>query len=248
MTQNLLAKKVALALEDFSVYRGSYKAVSNANMSFTDGELVALIGRNGAGKSSILLAISGLTRFTGKMFIGKRDCNHGHHQPGVGYVPQRADLRWDLPLRAIDVVITGMSKEIHLTGFRKKELRRKLALQALADVDASHLADRILSSLSGGQAQRVLIARSLVSKPEILLLDEPLSGLDQPSADKVMQVLRQRAQEGTLIIAAMHELDVVNEAFTRAILLANNIVSDGKPTQLLSELYGNNFANVNSLS
>jgi ABC-type Mn2+/Zn2+ transport system ATPase subunit len=97
----------------------------------------------------------------------------------------------------------------------------------------------LLSTLSGGQAQRILIARSLVSKPEVLLLDEPLSGLDAPSSQRILDLLKQRANEGTLIIAAMHELDIVQGHFSRAVLLSGEVIADGAPTRVIPTLYIN---------
>ena len=84
-----------------------------------------------------------------------------------------------------------------------------------------------------------MIARSLVSKPEVLLLDEPLSGLDEPSGQRVLDLLKKRSQEGTLVIAAMHELDVVQGHFSRAILLAGGLLADGRPEKVIPTLYTN---------
>ena len=113
------------------------------------------------------------------------------------------------------------------------------AQSKIVSVDALDLGNRLLSTLSGGQAQRVLIARSLVSKPEVLLLDEPLSGLDEPSGQRVLDLLKKRSQEGTLVIAAMHELDVVQGHFSRAILLAGGLLADGRPEKVIPTLYTN---------
>lgn len=233
----LLTKNPILTLSGMNVFRNDFCAVKNVNLEFEAGELVALSGRNGAGKSSLLLAIAGLTTFSGNLKFKESECHHGHHQPGIGYVPQRANLRWDLPMRAIDVVLTGTTGDHHLAGYKNRKKRERLAWEALEQVEGSHLGERLLSTLSGGQAQRILIARSLVSKPEVLLLDEPLSGLDAPSSKRILDLLKSRSIEGTLIIAAMHELDIVQGNFSRAVLLSGEVISDGLPAHVIPTLY-----------
>jgi manganese/iron transport system ATP-binding protein len=233
----LLTKNPILTLSAMNVFRNDFCAVKDVNLEFEAGELVALSGRNGAGKSSLLLAIAGLTSFSGNLKFKESECHHGHHQPGIGYVPQRANLRWDLPMRAIDVVLTGTTGDHHLAGYRNGKKRERLAWEALEQVEGVHLGDRLLSTLSGGQAQRILIARSLVSNPEVLLLDEPLSGLDAPSSQRILELLKCRALEGTLIIAAMHELDIVQGNFSRAVLLAGEVIGDGLPKHVIPSLY-----------
>jgi ABC-type Mn2+/Zn2+ transport system ATPase subunit len=237
---DIVGQQPILSLNDYSVYRNKYCAISQISLDFFPGELVALSGRNGAGKSSLLLAIAGLTAYTGLMKFEEIECHHGHHQPGIGYVPQRANLRWDLPMRAIDVVATGTVGSHYLSGFRNRKKRQELAWEALESVEAINLGDRLLGTLSGGQAQRVLIARSLVSKPKVLLLDEPLSGLDEPSCERVINLLKRRSNEGTLIIAAMHELDIVQGNFSRAIILAGRLLADGKPDLIIPLFVNNN--------
>ena len=98
------------------------------------------------------------------------------------------------------------------------------------------MAKRRINSLSGGQAQRVLIARSLVSSPDILLLDEPFAGLDAQALDRIIQVLHEKSQEGALVVAAMHELDIVQSSFQRAILIeSQSRLIDGPPNEILDK-------------
>ena len=198
---NLLTKNPVLTLSGINVFRDQFCAVKNVTLDFESGELVALSGRNGAGKSSLLLAIAGLTNFSGTLKFKESECHHGHHQPGIGYVPQRANLRWDLPMRAIDVVLTGTAGDHHLAGYKNKSKRVKLAWEALELVEGSHLGDRLLSTLSGGQAQRVALARAFLRDTPLVLLDEPTAHLDPGTEASVLDALRRLCVGRTAIIA-----------------------------------------------
>ena len=227
-----------LEAHGISVFRGEKLILSDVFLDFEKGEKIAVIGRNGVGKTTLLMALAGLTRFEGKLLFQNKPCHHGKHQQQIGYVPQRSQVRWDLPLQAIDVVMSGTAGNPHFRGRAKRRERQELSYKALSEVGALPLASRTINSLSGGQAQRVLIARSLVTNPDILLLDEPLVGLDTFALKQVVEVLHAKSQAGTLVIAAMHELDIVKSSFQRVILIDDkNTVVDGTPSEVLDRLY-----------
>jgi ABC-type Mn2+/Zn2+ transport system ATPase subunit len=223
-----------LESRDLSVFRGGRRVLSNVDLEFERGEQVAIIGRNGAGKTSLLLALSGLVATQGELYFQNKPCHHGSHRQQIGYVPQRSQVRWDISLLALDVVLSGLAGNPHFRGLRRKRDRLERAQRALFEVGAAGLAERTINTLSGGQAQRVLIARSLVSEPDILLLDEPLVGLDNFGSEQVLRVLRQKSSAGTLIIAAMHELEIVKSNFPRTILIKNHqTIIQGKSKEVL---------------
>jgi len=225
---------VLLEARNLYVYRGDRLVLSQVSFEFSGGEQVALIGQNGSGKTTLLMALAGITKYEGEMFYQNKPCHHGEHRQQIGYVPQRSQVRWDLPLQVLDVVKSGTAGNPHLKGWVHKREREERAYQALRQVSALPLAKRRINSLSGGQAQRVLIARSLVSSPDILLLDEPFAGLDAQALDRIIQVLHEKSQEGTLVVAAMHELDIVQSSFQRAILIeSQSRLIDGPPNEIL---------------
>lgn len=227
-----------LEAHGLNVFRGEKLILSDLRFDFDKGEKIAVIGRNGVGKTTLLLALAGLTRYEGELLFQNKPCHHGEHQQQIGYVPQRSQVRWDLPLQSLDVVMSGTAGNPHFRGRAKSKERLELSYQALLEVGALPLAKRTINSLSGGQAQRVLIARSLVTSPDILLLDEPLVGLDTFALKQVLDVLDARSQMGTLVIAAMHELDIVKSSFKRVIFIENkNSVIDGNPSEVLERLY-----------
>jgi len=227
-----------LEAHGINIFRGEKLILSNLRFDFDKGEKIAVIGRNGVGKTTLLLALAGLTRYEGELLFQNKPCHHGKHQQQIGYVPQRSQVRWDLPLQSLDVVMSGTAGNPHFRGRAKNKERIELAYQALSEVGALPLAKRTINSLSGGQAQRVLIARSLVTSPDILLLDEPLVGLDTFALEQVVDVLDAKSQKGTLVIAAMHELDIVKSSFKRVIFIENkNSVIDGNPSEVLERLY-----------
>ena len=232
---------------DLNIYRGERLVLTKISLNFNKGERVAVIGRNGVGKTTLLMALAGITKYKGNLFYQSKPCHHGEHRQQIGYVPQRSQVRWDLPLQVIDVVASGMAGNPHLQGRAHRKAREEQQYRALLEVGALPLARRMINSLSGGQAQRVLIARSLVSNPDILLLDEPLSGLDIQALDQVIQLLHKKSQEGTLVVAAMHELDIVRSYFQRTIYIESQTqVIDGSSEIVLQNHF--NTAKVKTIS
>jgi len=225
----------ALQANDLTVMYGSRCGVQGIDLTLSVGEGVALIGRNGAGKSSLLRALAGLEPgSSGSVLLhGQTPLSKGV-AGGLAYVPQRAQVRWDLPFSVIDVVLTGRYRT-RRRSFRWSSNDRRTAHDALYLVDASDLEHRSIGQISGGQAQRVLLARALVQEPEVMLLDEPFAGLDTAAVDRVAEVVESLMGRGIGVMCALHELDLARRLFPRAIALQDGrLLMDGSINSVLS--------------
>ncbi len=204
------------------------------------GERIALVGPNGAGKSTLFKAIAGvLSPSSGDLDI------YGEGPSGhicIGYVPQRSQVDWNFPVTVKDVVMMGRVGKLGLFRWPRSQDWKK-AQQALQDVDLGDLANRQINELSGGQQQRMFIARALAQEAELLLMDEPLTGLDLNSQQAIFNILDNLRQRSVTVIVATHDLDQAAEHFDRVMLLNQRLLGIGRPKDVftaerLVEAYG----------
>jgi len=226
----------ALTLDGISVayndaINGRTVALENVDFSVQTGERIAIVGPNGAGKSTLFNLIVGtLKPNSGTVHI------FGHQPDGhicIAYVPQRNKIDWSFPVTVEDVVMMGRVGRIGLFKWPRKH-DWAVVRQSLARVEASHLAKRQIGGLSGGQQQRVFIARALAQEAELLLLDEPLTGLDKPSQDVFFNILDSLRPDGVTALVATHDLNLAAERFDKVMLLNRGIVAYGEPTAVLT--------------
>jgi manganese/iron transport system ATP-binding protein len=215
--------------------------LQDVDLAIGAGELVALVGGNGAGKSTLLKLVAGLLR-PKRGSVEVLGALPGARSREVAYLPQAEALRWDYPLLVADVVLMGLVPRIGV-GRRPGRADHVAARAALARVDAADLGPRHIQALSGGQRQRVLLARTLVADPQILLLDEPATGVDPTTEEQLMRVLEDLAREGKTIVVATHDLAGVLAHFPRVVSLNGRIVADGgvallRDERILRETYG----------
>jgi ABC-type Mn2+/Zn2+ transport system ATPase subunit len=216
-----------------TVRYGRFVAVEAVDVALASGDLVALVGRNGAGKSSLLRAMAGLTGYQGTVLRHADACHHRRGEVRVAYVPQRAAPRWDLPISVRQAATTGRLDPRR--WWRRPDSADRLVVQAaLARLDLTALADRPVATLSGGQAQRLLLARALAQEPDVLLLDEPCDGLDAASVARLLAALRQLADDGIAVCCALHELHLARDTFDRAVVIDRVVLADGPAAQVLS--------------
>ena len=208
----------AIALRDFSVV-------------LREGEQVAVIGPNGAGKSTLFKLIVGEKRPTqGRASLyGTNPAEH----LCVAYVPQRQSVDWNFPVTAKDVVMMGRTSRIGLFRWAR-QVDREIVYRCLERVDGIDLIDKQIGELSGGQQQRIFIARALAQEADLLLLDEPLAGLDIPSQEKVLEVLDSISAEGITLIVATHNLGIAAERFDKVLLLDGRLIAFGTPAEVLT--------------
>jgi zinc transport system ATP-binding protein len=220
-------------IENFCVTMGTVRVLENVNMHIHCGELTAIIGPNGAGKTTLLRAILGEVPHTGELkYLDSGGSRSG--RPLIGYVPQKISFDTDAPANVLDLFIACMSRMpawlLRLGNVRKK------AIEGLAKVKAEHLVERKLNALSGGEMQRVLLALALDPVPNLLLLDEPSSGIDQGGLELFYNTVSMIRQNYDLsIILVSHDFDLVAKYADRVVLLNRTVVNSGTPEQVLGD-------------
>lgn len=218
----------AIAVTGLSVSLGGPPIVREVDLTIPSGQVVALLGANGSGKSTLMRATVGvIPHQSGDVRLLGAPLGPAVPWQRIGYVPQRATAGSGVPATALEVVTSGM-----LYGRRLRPPRdaRQRALEALDEVGLASEARTVVRTLSGGQQQRVLIARALVRRPDLLLLDEPVAGVDLPSQETFATALTGLAAAGTTILVVLHELGALAPLIQRAVVLRHGaIVHDGAP-------------------
>lgn len=227
----LNVKNLTVAYDDAPVF-------SDVAVNFNAGKITGIIGPNGAGKSTLIKAILNLI----KVQKGEVDYNGQpieKIQKQIAYVEQRKDLDLTFPISVFDLFMTGTYGKLGL--FRspgKKE--KQVSHEALKKVTLEKFSKRQIGNLSGGQLQRVFIARAIVQEAEVIILDEPFVGIDLQSETAIMEILKQWRDENKTIIVIHHDLNKVTKYFDDLVILNHGIVDFG-PTQ---EVY--NPSNIES--
>lgn len=219
-------------LEDFGVSIGKTEILKDINIHIHCGELTALIGPNGGGKTTLLKAVLGEIPHTGTIkFLDARE--QKSRKPVVGYVPQRLDFDKGAPVSVMDMFAAGLSSRPACFGYSRK-LREHVST-SLAQVQAEHLLERRLGDLSGGEMQRVLLALALDPGPDLLLMDEPVSGVDTRGKELFYRlVFNLRRQYDLSIILVSHDLDMVARYADRIVLLNQTVLCTGTPAEVLT--------------
>jgi manganese/iron transport system ATP-binding protein len=229
-----------LDVVDLSVRYDGRVALESVSFQLVTGERVAVVGPNGAGKSTLFRVIAGVIEPTSGDVRVAGACPGGHIC--IAYVPQRSDVDWTFPATVADVVMMGRVGRLGLLrrpGQKDREIvRRCLDMVGLAD-----LAARQISELSGGQQQRMFIARALAQEAALMLMDEPLTGLDAPAQESIFHILDKLRQLEVTVMVATHDLNLAADYFDRVMLLNKELLGIGHPaqvftSQLLQSAYG----------
>lgn len=220
-------------IENFNVSIGKTQILKNVNMHIHCGEFTAIIGPNGAGKSTLLKAILGEVRHTGELkYLDAKGARNGH--PLIGYVPQHLNFDLSTPTSVLDVFMACRTR-IPAWIMSPGSIRNKV-VGSLERVKAEHLVNRRLGALSGGELQRVLLALALDPIPDLLLLDEPVSGIDQNGLELFYNTVSEIRQNYDLsIILVSHDLDLVARYADRVILLNGTVISSGTPEAVFAD-------------
>lgn len=228
-------KPAALEMRGFSAgYSTSEIRVHDVSLALAQGSMCALVGPNGAGKSTLLKGILGLVPVhdpAAVRFFGL-PLDKARHR--VAYLPQRSEIDWNFPARALDVVGMGLYARLGLFTRFNREARSK-ALAALEMVGLAPLAGRSIAELSGGQRQRLLVARALVQDADLLLLDEPFANVDEATEQTIARVLQDLRADGATVLAVHHDLGSVRSLFDDAILFNARVLAHGPAASVLAE-------------
>ena len=229
-------KEPSLLVEGLSViYSNGHKALDNASFSIPRQSITALVGINGSGKSTLFKAIMGFVKSSGgriELFGGSvKDALKANL---VAYVPQNEEIDWDFPVLAKDVVMMGRYGHM---GFLKipNENDYEIVKDSLKKVGMLELENRQISELSGGQRKRVFLARALAQQSEIILMDEPFTGIDVNTEEEIMELLREMKAEGKVMLISTHNLGSVPEFCDRTILLNKTVLAEGETTKVFTQ-------------
>lgn len=229
----------AVRVEGLSVHYGPTPALEDVNLTVADGEYLGIIGPNGGGKSTLLKAILGLVPLTaGSVSIYGKSPKKSKSL--VGYVPQFAMLDKRFPITVLEVVLTGCMKPglTPLMSFSKDD--RHIAYKLLERVGVARLAGRQIAELSGGEFQKMLIARALAVNPRLMLLDEPTASVDPSSRQQIYDLLAELNHEMTIILVT-HDLMAVSAQVRSLACLNGHLVYHGEPElneNVANSLYG----------
>jgi ABC-type Mn2+/Zn2+ transport system ATPase subunit len=213
-----------LSVDGFTVARGGRLVVEDVSFVAAPGDLIAVVGPNGAGKSSLFAALLGLIPPAAGRFV---------LTGSFAYVPQHGSAAGSFPATALDVALQGAYRRS--SPFRPLgRVVRRHAEEALDRVQMRARAREPFAELSGGQQQRVLLARALVQEGSVLLLDEPLSGVDAVSEEAIMRALGEERAEGRAVLMATHDLALARTRCTQALLLDRRVYGFGPPAEALS--------------
>ena len=206
-------------------------ALEDVSFELVEGERVAVVGPNGAGKSTLFRVIAGvLEPSSGEVRVAGH-CPGGHIC--IAYVPQRSQVDWTFPVTVADVVMMGRTGKL---GFLRRPRRRDrlFVRECLQVVGMDDLASRQIEELSGGQQQRMFIARALAQEAELMLMDEPLNGLDIPAQQQILTIMDALRQRGVTLMVATHDLDLAAERFDRAMLLNGRLIGFGAAEEVFA--------------
>jgi manganese/iron transport system ATP-binding protein len=229
-----------LDVQHISVRYNGHVALEDITFHLHEGERVAVVGPNGAGKSTLFKVVSGVLQpGTGEVNIfGSRPRGH----VCIAYIPQRSQVDWNFPVSVADVVMMGRSAKLGPLNWPHKGDWEHVQ-RALETVELSDLAARQIGQLSGGQQQRMFIARALAQEAELMLMDEPLSGLDTPAQESLLNLLDTLRDQKVTIMVATHDLDQAARHFDRIMLLNHRMIAFDLPqnvlqTETLLQAYG----------
>lgn len=215
----------SIEMKHITVVSGEDTLLEDVNLTFHCGELTALIGKNGAGKTTLLRTLLGERRYQGRISFTD---HHGTvlPVPRIGYVPQHLDFDRSMPVSVSDFIAAARGSRAVWLGKNKK--KKESIKKMLEEMDCSYLAERRLGALSGGELQRVLLALATDPVPDLLVLDEPVSGVDLAGLDLFYKRVTQlRDQQHMAVLLVSHDLGLIRQYADKVVLLDKTILAEG---------------------
>ena len=222
---------MAVKVSNLKVYYEDTLALDNVNLHIPKGSFAAIVGPNGAGKSSLLKAKLNLIPYDGEIKFFDEDLSKSRNK--ISYMPQIFEVDWSFPVSVLEVVLMGLIPfKRFYQGFN--DIDRSKAIDALKFVGMDKFKDVQINELSGGQKQKVFLARSLVSNCDILVLDEPVAGVDISSTRDIFNVLKKLHQAGKTIIVVYHDLNSIEKYFDFLVVVNKTVIDHGPIKDVLN--------------
>ena len=214
-----------LTAKDLAVGYEKQPVLKNINFEIEAGDYFCIVGENGSGKSTLMKTILGLLPpIEGSIQVGQ-----GLMKNQIGYLPQQSDVQRDFPATVFEIVLSGCQNG--LKGFFYSKAQKKMALENIEKMGISHLRNKCYRQLSGGQQQRVLLARALCATTKVLLLDEPVAGLDPNVTKEMYELIGQLNSQGLTVIMISHDIENVKKYA--------NVIFDVNKLDVIKESEGN---------
>ena len=219
-----------ITVENLSVGYDSNTIVENLNFTVNQGDYLCIVGENGSGKSTLMKTLLDLQEaVAGKIYFGD-----GLKKNEIGYLPQQTVVQRDFPASVREIVISGCQSRMGLRPFYTSA-EKKLAMENMCRMGIDNLADRCYRELSGGQQQRVLLARALCATDKVLLLDEPVSGLDPKATGEMYELIHELNQEGVAIIMISHDINAAIKYATHILHIGDDIFFGSRDEYIISD-------------
>ena len=228
-----LEAQVAVDVQGVVVHYDRVLALDGVSLSVKRGTALGIVGPNGSGKSTLLKTVAGLIRPDAGSVRVFGDAPNKLRAGAIGYVPQIEEVDFSFPVSVRDVV--SMGRYPRLGPFASFSAADKRAVEdAIEALDLGAFANRHIAELSGGQQQRVFVARAIAQGPELLLLDEPTTGVDAATEDALLHIVRHMVEDGMPVMMTTHDLDRAVDWFDRLVVVDHRILADGDPATVLS--------------
>ncbi len=218
----------SISVKNLVIEYGSNPVIKNATFDVTNGAITYIVGRNGSGKSTLVSAVLGLIPVkSGEIYLYGKPRTQERVSELFGYMPQYSHIDRTFPITVAEMI------ELECTHSKSCPLGVEGHLERLG---GAYLSDKPIRSLSGGELQKVLLARALVSEPEILVLDEPMNNLDHKSQDKLHEMIHEMNEVGTTILIVTHDYSFIDEKSEEVLLIDDGKVYKGRLSKLFEEM------------